>query len=88
MVERQARRGLVGELVADEPVKWKLSPAELARFWIGLSAVFYALSAVSYYRIFIEAFGPKGDVMLFVAIGTACLIAGVLKYRANEQTGL
>jgi len=40
---------MVGELVADEPVKWKLSPAELARFWVGLAAVLYSLAALSYF---------------------------------------
>lgn len=82
---------------------WKPSAKEKGRFLLGLAAVFYSLGAVAYltpqtssltgrwgwmHRIFFDVFGPKGDVILLATIGTASLIAGLLKYRANEQTGL
>jgi hypothetical protein len=78
---------------------WKPSAREKGRFWLGLAGVSYSLAAVSFltpgsssftgrwgwlHRTFFDAFGPKGDVILFAFIGTACLTYGLLKHRSDE----
>jgi hypothetical protein len=83
--------------------KWKPSARDVARLWLGLAACFFVLGYVAWEspsnssstgrwswlkRIAFDLFGPNGDAILFAAVGTTCLIAALLKYRTDEQTGL
>lgn len=84
--------------------KWKPSTREIARFWIGIGAFFYFLGLVAFFepsgppsgrraiaqlrRVAYDALGANADVILSVAMGTICLVYGLVKYRSNEQTRL
>jgi hypothetical protein len=35
-------------------------------------------------RLFFNAFGLNGDIILYVGIGTACVVFGLLKYRTKQ----
>jgi hypothetical protein len=84
-----------------QPDNWTFrpSPRDMARAWVGLGVVFFALAVVAYLsastssftgllgplrRLFFNAFGTSGDVILYAGVGTALLFFGVLKYRRNQ----
>jgi len=78
---------------------FKPSPREMTRALVGLGFVFFALAIVAYLsapasaftgllgplrRLFFDAFGTNGDVILYAGVGTALVFFGALKYRKNQ----
>ena len=82
-----------------QPDNWSFVPssAEKGRLWLGLGAVFYALGLVAFlspspssgrwswlHNLSVSAFGPRGDVILYVIVGTACVVAGARYLRRRS----
>jgi hypothetical protein len=76
---------------------WTPSHGDKGRLWVGLAGVFYlaaivALASPSIFRasgrwgwlhsLSTKAFGPSGDIVLYAIIGSACLVTGLLYFRA------
>jgi hypothetical protein len=75
---------------------YRPSRADKGRFWLGLACVFYVLAVVEstsssasalggrwawLHQMATAVFGPRGDMILFTFIGTACVAAGALYLR-------
>lgn len=67
--------------------------------WFGLTVMFYCLALSSFlspsqtsqtglygwlHASFFNVFGPQGDTVLNVILGTVCLTFGILSKRANR----
>ena len=78
---------------------WKPTARDLARIWFGFSVVFFALCVMVMkspstftltgrwkwlHQLFTNAFGSNGDIILYAGLGSACLICGIIKFRAKE----
>lgn len=76
---------------------WKPSAKEKAFLWLGFGGVCYLLAFSAYsspsqssrtgrwgwlHEIFFNAFGPNGDIVLYSAAGTACVLFGLLSYKS------
>ncbi|WP_296749141.1 hypothetical protein [Thiobacillus sp.] len=75
---------------------WKPSVKEMTFIWLGFGGVFYLLAFSAYsspsqssrtgrwgwlHEIFFNAFGANGDIVLYSAAGTACVVASIFVYR-------
>jgi len=78
---------------------WKPTGRDIARAWIGLGVIFLLLalhtlwfpsasSRTGRWRwlidVFLAAFGPQGQVVLYSIIAAAFLFFGIRKYRATS----
>lgn len=77
-----------------------MSPKAKGGLWLGLSGVFFALAASSYFspsaapatgrwswlhNVFLNQFGPSGDFVLFLALGCAGLLGALKQYSAHSS---
>jgi hypothetical protein len=75
---------------------WKPSIKEKAIAWLGLGGAFYLGALFDFlspsqssrtgrwgwlHEIFFNAFGASGDIVLYSAAGTACVVSGLLIYK-------
>ena len=78
---------------------WTPSRGDKGRLWLGFACVFYFLAVVALsspstsrasgrwawlHSLSTKAFGPSGDIILYVLIGTACLVTGLLYFKAPK----
>ena len=76
-----------------------MSPREKGNLWLGFSGAFFLLAVTSHFsppsapatgrwawlnNAFTNLFGPSGNVILYLVLGFAALVAALAYYRSKE----
>lgn len=78
---------------------FEMTPREKGRMWLGLSGVFFSLAVASYlsppsepatgrwawlHNLFLQQFGPSGDLILYLVLGGASLLAASWQFFSGS----